>query len=1047
MTLRILYSLSFLLLLLPARQSLAQMTVNVEVFQVRCHGDNTGRIIIEPSGGAPPYRVSINNQPFGFSLRYEFLSAGRYDLFVMDADGAEYREAVEIAQPEALRLASLEIVEPSECNAADGSIAVTSEGGLGRYEYRLGNGGRVRDSLFVGLAAGSYNLTIYDQANCRTDTLLSLADAASDIEISATVFSPACHDYRDGEIFAEVEGGAEPYEYSLDGVDYSEVPEFTGLAGGRAYTLFVRDFNGCVRTQNIDIPAPAPLSMELVGYDPECGQDDGAVEVVGRGGTRPYQFSLDGIDYQSRPRFDNLPPGLYVVSMIDTNDCILTDTVRLEEEIDLEIDLEVKHPGCALSPDGVVTVQVEGGETPYAFTLNDTLTQEDNVFTDLDAGFHTVVVEDARGCRDERQIELVYLPDIAFDLELAHPTCLGEGEDDEDGVIRIVNARGDGPLRFSPNGLPGSFQEDSVFTGLGGGVYFVYALDANNCVLEEIVFLRRRSDLGLTFELENPSCGGGGSGAIVVNASNGAAPYVYSLDGLSYRQENRFDDVEAGEQVVYCIDAEQCEDWDTVRLDAPGDLEAELEVEHASCPDVNDGSVNIEISGGTPPYRFALGDTSQPIRDLQSDKLTIFDIAPGAYQVSLLDAAGCITVLEFEIEAPEIELLTLDPTCENNDGEILVSVLGAGEREVRYQLRQEEPDTSGAFTGLPGGTYTVKVYIGEDCVAERETELETAPFIQAELFPTAPSACGAEDGSIRVEAEGGLGELRYSLDAENWQDSPFFSDLADGNYTVYVEDGYSCRIALQIELASAGNNIRLTFVTEDSPCFGEPRGSARLNAVAGTEPYEYAWPDDDTRSERDDLPAGEYVVTVTDANGCAKTDTIRIGEPEEIVVELSIECIFDIPGYIFLSVEGGTPPYAYALAEEDTVWQSESEIGTWNEGPFTALVRDDNGCIVSYDSTMCVETSRKQLLAEGSFALYPNPADGDARVRAELARPATLEFSLYDLQGRKLRTFDAEAKPGDNDIPVDLTGLTTGAYLLKISAEGRALQTIKVMLR
>ena len=960
---------------------------------------------------------------------------------MQDDAGAERRETVEISQPPPLRLAEATYEQPSACNAADGVISVTSEGGLGRYEYRLGASGRLRDSVFTGLAAGAHDLTVYDQADCRFDTTLSLTDAGSDIVVEATVFAPACHDFRDGEIFLEVEGGAEPYEYSLDGVDYTDVPEFTGLRGGRLYTVFIRDFGGCVRVENVNVPAPAPLAMDLAGFPPDCGQANGAVEIAGRGGTRPYQFSLDGVAYQNRPKFDSLPPGLYVVSMIDTNDCILTDTIRLREQADLEIDFDVRHPGCESARDGRVAVLVEGGEPPYSYTLNDTLTQTDSLFTDLDAGYHNFVVEDARGCRSARQTQLIYLPGIGYDLELTHPGCAGLNEDDASGVIRVRNVAGEGPFQFSLNAGP--FSETREFEDLSAGMYLLQVLDARNCFIDEFVLLRARRDLNLSFQVEGPACGGGGEGAaVVVSASGGAEPYFYSLNDFDYQESPRFEGLPAGGQEIFCLDSEGCIDWDTVTIDAQEQLQMELTVENASCPGLDDGAVSAEVSGGTEPYRYALNDTSAA----QSEP-NFAGLAPGVYTCYAIDAAGCAAEAEFEIAAPEVELLTLDPSCADDDGEITVSVLGAEGREVRYQLGEAAPDTSSTFTGLSGGDYMVRVLIGETCVVKREATLETAPGITADVMKTDPTACGAADGEIRVEAAGGLGELRYSLDGENWQDAPVFEGLTGGAYTVYVEDNYACRVELQAALAEAGNNIRLTFVTEDALCYGEATGSARLNAVAGEAPYTYAWPDGDDRAERGDLPAGEYLVTITDALGCAKTDTIRIGEPEALTLALTVDPISDAPGIIGFEASGGVPPYAYALAVDDTAWQSEAEIYLDEEGPFTALVRDANGCLVAAGDTMTVRTTRKELLTGGGFSLYPNPGDGRAALRAELARPAALTIALYDLQGRLLETLEARAVQGLNDIPVDFGQLPSGAYLLHIRSEGARLQTIKVMVR
>jgi gliding motility-associated-like protein len=116
--------------------------------------------------------------------------------------------------------------------------------------------------------------------------------------------------------------GQSPYFYSLDGINFQASNVFSDLPSGN-YSIIVKDVNSSKRTVNILIPSIASLSIDsLLLSNPLCGVSNGKVKIFATNGKTPYQFSINGIDYQTSNTFINLPPTTSTFYVKDDNGCI-----------------------------------------------------------------------------------------------------------------------------------------------------------------------------------------------------------------------------------------------------------------------------------------------------------------------------------------------------------------------------------------------------------------------------------------------------------------------------------------------------------------------------------------------------------------------------------------------------------------------------------------------------------------------------------------------------------------------------------------------------
>jgi len=151
------------------------------------------------------------------------------------------------------------------------------------------------------------------------------------------------------------------------------------------------------------LPAPVqcdadPIILELISVvDTDCGVNNGSIEVSARGGSGNYLFRINEGEPQTASVFIDLGAGLYEISASDDNNCIGTLGVTVQNKDGLNITFQTTDAGCK-DFDGTITIEAFNGVEPYQYKLDGSSFSDDNTFTDLASGSHTVVVKDDTGC-------------------------------------------------------------------------------------------------------------------------------------------------------------------------------------------------------------------------------------------------------------------------------------------------------------------------------------------------------------------------------------------------------------------------------------------------------------------------------------------------------------------------------------------------------------------------------------------------------------------------------------------------------------------------
>jgi hypothetical protein len=922
---------------------------------VSCFSGSNGSATVNPSGGTFPYTYSWSPSG-GTAASATGLTAGTYTVTVTDANSCQATKTFTITQPTSALLASAASQTNIACNGgATGSATVTVSGGTPTYTYSWAPSGGTAATA-SGLTAGTYTVTVTDANGCTDTEVFTITQPTTAlVALPVAQTNIACNGFATGSATVTATGGTPGYTYSWS-PSGGTAATASGLSAG-TYTVTVTDANSCTATQSFTITQPAALVATAAAQtNVSCnGGTNGSATVSGTGGTPGYTYSWSPSGGTAATA-SGLTAGTYTVTVTDANSCTATQSFTIIQPAALVTSASAQiNVSCNGGTNGSATVNVSGGTGSYTYSWSPSGGTAATA-TGLAAGTYTVTVTDSNSCT-ATQIFTISEPAalVASPISQTNIACNG----DATGSATVMATGGTGSYTYSWS--PAGGTADTA-NGLTAGTYTVTVTDANGCTATQIFTISQPAALVASpISQTNIACNGDATGSATVSVTGGTPGYTYSW-APSGGTADTANGLSAGTYTATVTDANGCTAVQSFTITQPAALVASASAQtNVSCNGGSNGSATVSVTGGTPGYTYSWspsGGTADTANGLSA----------GTYTVTITDANSCTATQIFTISEPGALVASASTqtnvSCNGgSNGSATVSVTG-GTPGYTY-LWAPAGGTADTATGLSAGTYTVTITDANGCTATQIfTISEPAVLVASPISQTNIACNGGATGSATVSATGGAGSYSYS-----WSPTGGTADTANGltagTYTVTVTDANGCT-ATQIFtiseptvlVASAGGQNNIS-------CNGGSNGSATVSVTGGTPGYTYSWaPSGGTADTANELSAGTYTATVTDANGCTATQSFTITEPAALVAsasaQINVSCNGGSNGSATVSATGGTGVYTYLWSPSGGTADTANGLSA---GTYTVTVTDASSCQTTQSFTI---TEPAALVASAS---------------------------------------------------------------------------------
>lgn len=448
-------------------------------------------------------------------------------------------------------------------------------------------------------------------------------------------------------------------------------------------------------------------------------------------------------------------------------------------------------------------------------------------------------------------------------------------------------------------------------------------------------------------------------------------------------------------------------------------------------PNQPNGTITATANGGS-NYSFSINGGS-----FQSSG-TFSGLAAGKYTIAAKTDAGCLGTAEVTVGTKDpcagvtvaVTTTQVNPVNGQSNGSITASATGG--TGFTYSLNNGTYQSSGVFSGLAAGTYTITAKNASGCSAIAQATLTgTDPCagitVAVSTTKTDPTT-GQSNGSITAAATGGTG-FTYSLNNGAFQASGTFSGLATGNYTITAKNSNGCTgsttVALGANNPCAGVTITVSS-TQVNPTLNQSNGSITATA-SGASGYTYSLNNGAFQASGvfTGLAAGTYTITAKSSAGCLGTGqaTLTATDPcAGITVAVTTTQVNPASGQsngsITASATGGSG-FSYSL--NNGTFQTSSTFSGLAAGSYTITAKNANGCTGSAIVTLTATSACSGVNIGMTFTITnTTPCVSPANNGSIAVTASGSSGYSYNLNGGAWQT--------SNNFP----SLNTGNYLMGV---------------
>jgi gliding motility-associated-like protein len=882
---------------------------------------------------------------------------------------------------------------PTIC--AGQSIAITANGAVS-YSWSPATGLSATTGTTVNAspaATQSYTVTGTSAAGCNGSRFFTVTVNP----LPAVAINPAAVAICSGASTALTASGANTYAWSpATGLSATTGANVTATpASTTTYTVSGTGANGCVNTSTSTVTVNSLPSVTVFpGATAICSGNSAVLTALG---ASTYTWSpATGLSATTGSSVTANPSATttYTVTGTDANGCVGTATVTVT--VNPLPNVAVNPAATAICVGANTTLTASGAGT-YAWSPATGLsaTTGANVAANpTTSTTYTVTGTSVAGCINTATTTVTVNPLPVISVNPPVPTLCS-------GSSVTLTAGGANTYAWSPaTGLSATTGTTVTANPTSTNFYTITGTSAEGCVSTHTFILIVTNAVAATITPTDPLCFNSSDGSALVNVNSGSAPYSFLWS--NGQTTNPATGLPAGNVNVTITDNVGCTGTASSTLTEPTAISSSVTPyvfpggDNISCTGASDGSADLSVAGGTTPYTFlwSNGQTSEDI----------INVPAGNYSVTITDANNCTATNTVTLTEPLAMSVALNsPTfaggfnisCTGyNDGAVNATITN-GVAPLTY-LWNNGATTQNITNGVAGNQNLTVTDIN-GCTVTSIIALTEPPGITSSVTSQtynggySVSCNGATDGSVDLTVNNATGIVTYVWN--NGATTEDLSNLPSGTYSVVVTDANGCTssssatltqpavLAGNLTVSSYNGNVNIS-------CNGFTDGSITPSLSGGVLPYSYNWSSGQTSQNITGIAAGNYSVTITDANGCTVDLSATLTEPNPLTAGIftgaltlggyNITCNGAADGAIDLTVTDGTSPYSFLWSNGDT---DEDQYGL-TAGNYSVTVTDDNGCTASDNTTLTEPPAVTATIASFTDVLCNGGNDGSATVNA-----------------------------------------------------------------
>ena len=814
-------------------------------------------------------------------------------------------------------------------------VAATYNGALMRFYV---NGCLTAEMPWTGtLVTNAFATAIGQQSNCQCEQFTGYLDevriwnvARTEAQIRANMFNIANPNFQFNLLAY--------FKFQNNFNNLAFFPPGVSQVGGPAISP-------------LPYPYPSALAISHTGSNVICHDSNtGAIDLQASGGLQPYQFSLDGINYQNSPVFTDLPSGNYTIYVQSNENCTATAVRNIQNKTPIALGIQTEDVSCTGDADGSASVDPSGGNGAN-YTTEWSTGELGNTISDLAPGTYTATIRDSCRVAGNELVANGHFEQGATGFTSQYNNCAScfagvGGELFENQLVVGLNAN-QHHVAFSGTGqggggnfmmVNGSSQANTNVwcqtIDVQANTYYEFSAWVASIFAQSPAQLQFQANgvlLGPVFTAPNSVntwnqffsvwfSGASTSVSIcIINQNTATAGNDFGIDNISFKA---------------CL---SCEAEEEFTIGNPEPLEAELSSTAAVCG-TNTGSIQIDASGGTPNYTYSIdGIDFLPNSSIEN-------LAPGIYTVTVQDASSC----EFsqEIAIDDIDEITIDAGADQSicAGE---SVTLTADGLAGFVWSDGVVDGT-PFAPTETQYFIVEINLGPTCFATDSVLVTVFPL---PLVNAGDDLSLCENDNINLNATGAT-NYTWSNGLENGASF----NLEAGVYTLTVTgtDGNGCENSDEIDLE--------IFVVPEVSFFANPTsGFAPLvvnfeNTTLGD--YNFIWNFGDGQNQNINAPntsftfsnAGQFWVTLSaDENGCIGLDSLLI-TVESTTLDFEVPNVFspngdeENPNFLLINLNGQDQVSTFEILILNRWGEA---VQTFNTPEFTWDGKDKSGNEVS----------------------------------------------------------------------------------------------------